>query len=220
MTTAAKIFTNMQYTQTHKRARGRRFTLKEKVLSLSMYKKSPKSYTLLYKYFTLPSIKSLKRLLAKVEIESGLNKSLFIKMRETVKELSPEDRLCCLIFDEMSVSPQIHYDGSKDKLKGFAWRSKKIADHVLVYMVKGLKRKFKQPVAYYFTNSLNKAELKALTIKVIKYVQGTGLNILCTVCDQSTVNVSVINEIVEDTRKKFIKEKKEWRQNKTTKLWK
>lgn len=211
MTTAAKIFTNMQYTQTHKRARGRRFTLKEKVLSLSMYKKSPKCYTLLYKYFTLPSIKSLKRLLAKIEIESGLNKSLFIKMRETVKELSPEDRLCCLIFDEMSISPQIHYDGSKDKLKGFAWRSKKIADHVLVYMVKGLKRKFKQPVAYYFTNSLNKAELKALTIKVIKYVQGTGLNILCTVCDQSTVNVSVINEIVEDTRKKFIKEKREWR---------
>ncbi|XP_063894557.1 uncharacterized protein LOC135119155 isoform X1 [Helicoverpa armigera] len=45
MTTAAKIFTNMQYTQTHKRARGRRFTLKEKVLSLHVQKESQELYS-------------------------------------------------------------------------------------------------------------------------------------------------------------------------------
>ncbi|CAG5036953.1 unnamed protein product [Parnassius apollo] len=68
MTVAAKIFTKMQYTQTSKRPHGRRFSLEEKVLSLSLYKKSPRSYPLLAKYFTFPSTKSLKRLLTKIEV--------------------------------------------------------------------------------------------------------------------------------------------------------
>ncbi|XP_063837225.1 uncharacterized protein LOC135086428 [Ostrinia nubilalis] len=70
MTTAAKIFTKMQYTQTSKKPSGRRFSLEEKVLSLSLYKKSPRSYPLLAKFFTLPSTKSLKRLLTKIENEN------------------------------------------------------------------------------------------------------------------------------------------------------
>ncbi|CAG4926279.1 unnamed protein product [Colias eurytheme] len=74
MTAAAKIFTRMQYTQTSKKPSGRRFNLEEKLLSLSLYKKSPRCYSLLEKYFTLPSIKSLKRLLTNIEVESGINK--------------------------------------------------------------------------------------------------------------------------------------------------
>lgn len=153
MTTAAKIFTKI-YTQTHKKPSGRRFTMEEKILSLSIYKRNPKNYTLLAKYFTLPSAKSLKRLLARIEVEAGLNKTIFLKMKETVKDFSTEDRLCSLIFDEMSVSPQVNYDCAKDKLKGFTFNNEKIADYVLVFMIKGLRKKFKQPVAYFFTNSL------------------------------------------------------------------
>lgn len=87
-----------------------------------------------------------------------------------MKELCLEDRLCSLVFDEMSISPQIHYNAAKDQLR---W--KKIADHVLDFMVKGLRKKIKQPVAYYFTNSLNKAQLKEILQKFIKYVRSTGL---------------------------------------------
>ncbi|KAF9823382.1 hypothetical protein SFRURICE_006595 [Spodoptera frugiperda] len=188
MTTAAKIFTKMQYSQTRKKPSGRRFTLEEKVLSLSLYKKSPRSYPLLAKFFTLPSTKSLKRLLTKIEVEPGLNKCIFLKIKNTVKDLSPEDRLCSLIFDEMSISPQIHYNAAKDLLRGFTINGEKIADHVLVFMVKGLRKKFKQPIAYYFTNALNKAQLKEILKKVVSYVRSTGLKVVCTVCDQSTVN--------------------------------
>lgn len=210
MTTAAKIFTKMQYSQTRKKPSGRRFTLEEKVLSLSLYKKSPRSYPLLAKFFTLPSTKSLKRLLTKIEVEPGLNKCIFLKIKNTVKDLSPEDRLCSLIFDEMSISPQIHYNAAKDLLRGFTINGEKIADHVLVFMVKGLRKKFKQPIAYYFTNALNKAQLKEILKKVVSYVRSTGLKVVCTVCDQSTVNVSVINELIEDTRKKYLREQKQW----------
>ncbi|PZC87062.1 hypothetical protein B5X24_HaOG201298 [Helicoverpa armigera] len=125
-----------------------------------------------------------------------------------------KDRLCSLIFDEMSISPQIHYNAAKDQIRGFTFDDKKIADHVLVFMVKGLRKKYKQPVAYYFTNSIKKAELKKILQDVIKYVHSTGLKQICTVCDQSTVNVSVINELVEETRIKYLKEKKDWKHEK------
>ncbi|XP_052740311.1 uncharacterized protein LOC128198019 isoform X2 [Bicyclus anynana] len=211
MTGAAKIFTGMQYKQTPKKPNGRRFTLKEKVLSLSIYKRSPKNYNLLSKFFTLPSPRTLKSLLTQLKLEEGLNKTVFLKIKETVKELSPEDRLVTLMFDEMAIMPHIEYNVSKDKLQGFAFNSKTFADHVLVFMVKGIKKKFKQPVAYYFTSCLNKYKLEELIKKVIKYVQGTGLNIIATVCDQNTINVGAINALINNTKEKYIRENKEWR---------
>lgn len=83
--------------------------------------------------------------------------------------MNTEDKLCTLIFDEMSISPKINYDAAKDDIKGFTTQ-KQIADHVLVFMVKGIKANYKQPVAYYFTNSLNKNFLKQVLLDVIKHV--------------------------------------------------
>lgn len=42
MTTPAKLFTYMQFRHTAKKPKGRRFSLEEKVLSLSIFKRSPK----------------------------------------------------------------------------------------------------------------------------------------------------------------------------------
>lgn len=76
-------------------------------------------------------------------------------------------------------------------------------------MVKGIKANYKQPVAYYFTNSLNKNFLKQVLLDVIKHVQATGLKILATVCDQSIVNVSTINSLVNDTKSKYLQKGQE-----------
>ncbi|CAH0405002.1 unnamed protein product [Chilo suppressalis] len=142
MTLSAKIFTNMQFRETKKKPKGRRFTLEEKILSLSFYKRSPKAYTLLHKSFTLPSGKSLRNLLGKVKILLGINKPIFKKIRDTVAELSNSDRLCIIMFDEMSINPQVHYDANIDQLKGFATvgNKNKIADHALSFMVRGIKK--------------------------------------------------------------------------------
>lgn len=209
MTPQAKLFTSMQL-QTKKKQKGRRFRLEEKVLSLSLFKRSPKCYALMRKYFTLPSTKCLKRLLSDIKLNSGTNKIIYAKLKKVVKDLPREDKLCTLIFDEMSLTPQVHYDASSDKLKGFASHGKqKLANHALVFMVKGIKKKFKQPVAYYFTSDINKTELKQVICDVIKNVQATGLTILCTVCDQSTVNTSAVNELVTETRAKYLRIEKE-----------
>lgn len=214
MTLSAKIFTGMQYRQALKKPKGRRYLTQEKVMALSIYKKSPKCYTLLSKYFKLPSARCLKNLLSDVKIAPGINPVIFEKIKETVGGINEDDRLCTLIFDEMSVSPHIQYNSSTDEFKGFSdsdTKEFKIANHALVFMVKGIKKSFKQPVAYYFTQSLKTVELKNIIKEVVRHVNRTGLKVLCTVCDQGTSNVSAINSLVADTKKKYLRKGKEWR---------
>lgn len=64
------------------------------------------------------------------------------------------DRLCSLIFDEMSLTPHVFYNAQKVVLEGFTTNDEsKVADHALVFMIKRLKHNFKQPIAYYFTKA-------------------------------------------------------------------
>lgn len=212
MTLSAKIFTSMQFRETQKKPRGRRFHMEEKILSMSLFKRSPKCYSLLSKCFTLPSTKTLKNLLGKIKIGPGINKLVFERMKKTVGDISSEDRLCTLIFDEMSLSPQLHYDSIQDKIRGFTTNGQnKISDHALVFMVKGIKKNYKQPVAYYFTQNLNKVLLKTCIKEVVRHVHASGLTILCSVCDQSAVNVGAIDSLVRDTKEIYLKKGKAWR---------
>lgn len=212
MTNPAKIFTAMQSRLTKFKAKGRRFTLEEKILTLSLYKKSPKGFNLLSKYFTLPSPKPLKRLLAEIKLQPGINKLVFTKIKNTVMNLDLKERLCSLIFDEMSLTPQIHFDAAKDELKGLTSHGKLgFANHVLVFMVKGIKANFKQPVAYYFTSNLNTVDLKGIIKDVIKNVQATGLKVICTVCDQGTSNVAAISALITETKRKILRAGEQWK---------
>ena len=112
----------------------------------------------------------------------------------------------------MSLTPQIFFNKAKDKIEGFVTsQNNKFADHALVFMIKGLKQNFKQPVAYYFTSGLQKIELKSLIKSVVSEVQKSGLIILNTVCDQSPINVSTITELVSDSKQSFLRLGKEWR---------
>ncbi|CAK1579730.1 unnamed protein product [Parnassius mnemosyne] len=205
MKPAAKLFANMQYYQAQKKPTGRRFKIEEKILSLSLFKRSPKCYALMSIYFILPSTKSLKQLLAKIELGAAINEMVFKKLRKTINNFDTQDKLCTVIFDEMSITPQIQYDSSKDELKGFASHGKnQIANHALVFMIKGIRRQYKQPVAYYFTNSLNKFELKTI-IKEVVNVQKSELVVLATVCDQSTVNVGAIEKLIKETKANYLR---------------
>lgn len=215
MNTPAKIFTNMQYRESHKKPKGRRFAVEEKILSLSLYKRSPKCYKHLTKCFTLPSARSLKKMLAKIKIEAGINSVVFKKIKDSVVSMSEDDKLCVLIFDEMYITPNIQYNASSDKLKGFTtnYENKcKIADHVLTFMIRGIKTNYKQPVAYYFTHCLNKTDLKNIITRVIKEVNATGLKILATICDQSATNIAAINALISDSKASFFKKNIEWKQ--------
>ncbi|KAH0812460.1 hypothetical protein GEV33_010331 [Tenebrio molitor] len=97
-----------------------------------------------------------------------------------VQQMEEKDRCCCLIFDEMALNPNLQYDQKNDCIVGFDdvgyEKRPKFADHATVFMVRGLRKKWKQPVAFYFSESgIKSAELAAKIKELITKLQAIGI---------------------------------------------
>lgn len=209
-------FIESQIRTQSKKARGRRFSLDDKIFALSLFKQSGKTYRLLKKIFALPSRSSLMNLLQKIPFQTGINKRIFQHLKTTVQKIkNPLDKYCTILFDEISLSAGLQYIPSYDKVVGFEdlgdGKSKPIfADKALTFLVRGVRRKFKQPIAYFFTNSTMKTTNLVVAIKeVVHAVQSTGLNIISIICDQASTNVAAINIHKAETKSKYLKMKME-----------
>jgi len=72
-------------------------------------------------------------------------------------------------------------------------RTQNFADHSLVFMIKGIIKKYKQPMSYTFCqSSTNKHDLANQIRKVIQAVTSVGLKVVATICDQGTSNSAAI----------------------------
>lgn len=80
-------------------------------------------------------------------------------------------RYCSLIFDEISLSSGLNFDASADKIDGFvnsgSYKSQELADHALVFMVRGIKKKYKQPVSFSFCQGATNQHELARQIKKV-----------------------------------------------------
>ncbi|CAH0731369.1 unnamed protein product, partial [Brenthis ino] len=193
-TSLAAIFFNMQFREVRKMKMGRRFTEQEKVMALSIYKQGPKCYRLLSKIFVLPSPLTLSRLIKQADLRAGINEKLFEVMTKKIKNMNTDDKLCILLFDEIAISLHFEYNQRKDVISGFitngTTKQNKIAHHALVFMIRGILRNYKQPVAYTFCAGSTKREELAVLIKIIiKKLHNVGLRVLATVCDQGASNL-------------------------------
>jgi len=119
LTPAAAIFTRLQFRETRNVPKDRRFTMNEKLLSLSLYKHSTKSYRILSKLFILPSRKTLSALLSKIPITNGIDKTFLKVLHINVQKLTEKERFCVILFDEVSIDAQLHYDSSAGSIVGF-----------------------------------------------------------------------------------------------------
>jgi len=79
-------------------------------------------------------------------------------------------------------------------------------------MVRGSRKKFKQPIAFYLTNgNMNSSNLSTIIKEVIKAVQSTRLKVISTICDHAPTNVATINRLLKETNEKYTIEDKEVR---------
>uniref|UniRef100_A0A2S2NAR7 Transposable element P transposase n=1 Tax=Schizaphis graminum TaxID=13262 RepID=A0A2S2NAR7_SCHGA len=68
-------------------------------------------------------------------------------------------------------------------------------------MIRGIQKKYKQPIAYSFCQGATKQDELVHQLKeVIRNVHDTGLRVLATISDQGTANVAAINILKRDTR--------------------
>jgi len=210
MTKAAAIFTRLQLRETNTTAKGRRFTLEEKLLSLSLYKRGAKSYNTLSKLFTLPCRKTLSNLLSKIPTETGIDNTLIKILKKSLQNLSDRQKYCVIVFDEVSLEAGLQYNDSNGSITGFEdngmSRTQNFADHSLVFMIRGVVKKFKQPISYTFCKSTTSSHDLANQIKnILKAVHSTGLKIVATVCDQGATNTAAINILKNDTKAEYLK---------------
>lgn len=187
-------------------------------MALSLYKQSGACYKLLSKLFVLPSAATLKYLLRTISLQPGVNKFIFKHLRQHVARMRDEkDKLCVLMWDEMSLEANLQYDQLNDKIIGFEdWghrRTSLIADHVLVFMARGILKGWKMPLCYSFCKSQTKsAQLLRCIKEITQEITASGLTIIGTVCDQGGPNMTSIKNLLEDSKKKCLQTGQEYRE--------
>lgn len=174
--------------------------------------------------FVLPSAKTLKSLLQTISLQPGVNKFLFKHLQQHIAQINNEhDKLCVLMWDEMSLEANFQYDQLNDKIIGFEdWghrRTSLIADHVLVFMIRGIVKGWKIPLYYSFCKSQTKSTQLLRCIKeIIKELTQTDLKIIATVCDQGGPNMTCIKNLLQDSKSECIRTGQEYRKYKIHKI--
>ena len=73
-------------------------------------------------------------------------------MKIKAKSMLPEDQKCILLADEISLKSGYHYNSKEDTISGVEdygeERTKVGANSALVFMLRGIKRKWKQPIFF------------------------------------------------------------------------
>jgi len=72
----------------------------------------------------------------------------------------------------MCLSSGLNYKSSSDIIDGFmytgVYRSQMFGDHVLVFMIRGIKKKFKQPICYTFCQGATKQDELVRQLKEVE----------------------------------------------------
>ena len=122
-----------------------------------------------------------------------------------------KDKVCFLLWDEVSLQPQLHYDEKEDKIMGFEdWgngRTNRFADHALVFMLRGINRNWKIPLSYNFCKACaNSAQLMRCIKELVTAIKASGFKVVAMVCDQGQANAACINNLLQERRSLCIKE--------------
>lgn len=86
----------------------------------------------------------------------------------------------------MILNTELHYNANIGVIDRFdnngCATTQEFSDHALLFMVKGITKNYKQPIAYTFIKgSSNKFQLCAMIKKIVNSVQETGLKVIATI---------------------------------------
>lgn len=182
-------FVRMQIKLYGKKTKGRRYSPQMKSIAVSLYHASGKAYRMLSKLFILPSKTSLRRYISKMPAATGISQGALNIIKKKVESMSDDEKLCTLCMDEISLKNNLYYDISNDKIIGLedfgsGTRTNKVANSALVFLLRSISGKWKQPLGYVLVNGgcpMN--EMEELMKDGIDKVEGIGLNIVVVLSD-------------------------------------
>ena len=140
----------------------------------------------------------MRRTMAKLEIYPGFPSNSLETFKVKVVQTEPNDRLCVLVFDEMSLKCALHYNVERDNVHGLedfgltCGRTEKPANHATVFMARRLMSKWKQPFGYFRSHSTTKpAILHRVLMAATEQLKSLGFTIKAVTCDRGSNNSSV-----------------------------
>lgn len=174
---------------------------KLKIFCLALYKRGPRAYRFLQKYFHLPSKNTISSCFKNVMFNVGINRPMLDRLKFLFDKLNPLDKYVSLAFDEIQLSSGLEYCRSSDEILGFVdlgnERHNKLAKHALVFMIQGLRTNFKQPIAFYYTeNTISSYSLQKIIVEVIKELQRINIVPIVVICDQAPTNRRAIKGLL------------------------
>lgn len=134
----------------------------------------------------LPSSRTLRERLQSLHFESGILNEVYNLLSHKVNSISVADRNCVLIFDEMAIQPGLNYCNNLKKFIGENTLPQHtgLANHVMVFMLAGLKARWKQVVAYFYTgDAIQHGCLKTILFDIIRTTESTGLHVHAVISD-------------------------------------
>lgn len=190
-----------QIKQGRKNPKGHRWTTKEKAFALTLFHASPKCYKLLRKTVKLPSIRTLQNLMSNVNLHPGFNQPILNAIKKKTEKMSPTEKLCVVITDEMTIKSSLVYAEHKDRVEGLQDlgrnnRTSSAANHASVFLVRGITNKWKQMFGYFFTAStIQAARLRSLILEAVEVLKSAGLLPVVFLCDQGSNNRSALSQL-------------------------
>lgn len=197
-------FIRSQLESVGKAPHGRRFTVDDKVLAILLQKQSNRAYNTLRKLFCLPSPKTLRNLLKNMPLPPGINDTIFKGVESTLAGLEDHQKVCVILFDEISLQPHLSYNSYKHEFEGLEdcgnVKTKHIANCAQVFMLTGLASKWKQPIAYTFSKGPTKSiALANMLERIIKRCQEASFKVVASISDQGSNNQAAINLLMKRT---------------------
>ena len=184
------------------------YSNEDKIIALSIYKRSPKCYRYLRSIIgTLPSPTTLKTVLKNIPMDTGINDATRKRLQEAAKLCrTDQEKVMLLLWDELLLSTGLQYDKDADKIVGFEdfgnVRSEQFADHALVFMLRSVQSGDNLPICFSFCDSQTKSiQLQSCIKEVVKAVKDAGFTVIATICDGARTNESAINTMMDDTKK-------------------
>ncbi len=153
-------------------------------------RRSTTSYKYLARKLNLPPKRTVSRWVQKVSFKEGFDEDLFCLLKERVAKMPDEhDKVVNLLCDEMSLKEALQYDKGNDKVVGVCKTGSKVefTSSALVFMVSGMKRKWRQAILYHFAkNAVSSTKLQPMITSCITKLQECGLHVVNVTTDQGS----------------------------------
>ena len=114
-----------------------------------------------------------------------------------------------LLLDEMSLKSTVSFDPPRDVIVGFEnfghlGTGTALSNNALVFMVKGLCAKWKQPIGYFLSHNAACADkLMSLVVTAVKKLSAVDLDVRVVICDQGSTNQQMFRLLGVTAEKPF-----------------